>query len=331
MLVPWREDRAGFLMNGASPSAMIVREPGGAHMAVYGPFALHSAFQPIFRRAGGETLRLEALEGLIRPIRADIPVSPFGFFAAVEPRDKAPIDAVCRRLHLRNLAIMGRRQAALFLNFDPSLFADVEGMRREAFEVAQLAAETNLPPARVVCEITENSAPDRRALLAVVEAFREHGFRVAVDDYGAEESDIERVSLLKPDIVKFDREWLLRYMEHGPGIDLLRDTIERFQENGITTLFEGLEHDWHVDLSLDLGVDLLQGYALARPEMLPTRFNEMFPEEAAPPKPPARLPLRDEGAAERAPVGEGSPTASRSMALRQGRPQARPVFGRRGR
>jgi EAL domain-containing protein (putative c-di-GMP-specific phosphodiesterase class I) len=306
-------------------------------MAVYGPFALHSAFQPIFRRMEGGRLRLDAFEGLLRPLKNGTPSSPFAFFAAVELRDRGLIDAVCRRLHLRNLAVLARRDTALFLNFDPSLFADLDSMRREAFEVAGLAEETGLPPARIVCEITEKTAPDRRALLAVVEAFRGHGFRIAVDDYGAEDSDIERVALLKPDIVKFDREWLLRYMEHGPGVELLRDTTRRFQENGITTLFEGLEHDWHVDLSLDLGVDLLQGYALARPEMLPTRFNEMFPEEAASadPEAPARLPLasREERAAERRPaVKPQAPEHSAAMPLRQPKPQsARPVFGRRGR
>lgn len=312
---------------------MIVREPDGSHMAVYGPFALRTAFQPIFRRAEDGRLRLDAFEGLLRPVKNGTPSSPFAFFAAVEPRDTALIDSLCRRLHLRNLNVLGRRHASLFLNFDPSLFADLDAMRREALEVAELAGEINLPPARIVCEITEQKAADRQCLLAVVEAFRGHGFRVAVDDYGAEHSDIERIALLRPDIVKFDRDWLLRYMEHEPGIELLRDTTARFQQNGITTLFEGLEHDWHVDLSLDIGVDLLQGYALARPEMLPTRFNELFPEGSHPPEPPSRHVLSQPGERMGEPVRrtEPSPPSVEPAAVRQARPQARPVFGRRGR
>lgn len=293
-------------------------------VALYGPFALRSAFQPIFRQMSSGRIRLEAFEGLVRPVKGDMRVSPFGFFQAIIEEDRSLIDGLCRRLHIRNYVELARPGAALFLNFDPGLFDNAAAMAVEAVEIRRLAESSGLSPRQIVCEITEKKARDRRSLLSVTEDFRAHGFRIAVDDYGAEESDIARIELLQPDIVKFDGAWVNGYMETDAGIELLRDIVKRFRGNRITTLFEGLEHAWQVDVAHALKVDLLQGYALARPQSLPVDFNAAFPDEE--PAAPARLlPQRME--AEPAAPSVDLPS---SVSPPANVPSARKPFGRRG-
>lgn len=263
-------------------AANLLREEDGSCTAVYGPFKLRSAFQPIFRRHGADALRLHAFEGLIRASKAGSRCSPFAFFSAVPAEDRSAVDALCRELHLRNVGQLNRPDAAVFLNFDPSLFDNAAKTATEADRVEKFAYAIGLTPDRVVCEITEKSASNRAALLAVVEDLRDRGFRIAVDDYGTEDSDQERIQLLRPDIVKYDGAWVLRYMERPSGVELLRHSTTRFRDRGIVTLFEGLEQPWQVDLAQSLRVDLMQGYALARPEELPTRFNALFPPDGVP-------------------------------------------------
>jgi EAL domain-containing protein (putative c-di-GMP-specific phosphodiesterase class I) len=311
---------AGDAMFDHGYARYIIRETDG-YTAAYGPYTLESAFQPIFRSQANGTLRLEAFEGLVRPRKDVEPVSPGAFFSAVRAEDRATVDAVCRRLHMLNVALLGRRNATLFLNFDPSLFESVADTTAEAARLADLAGKIGLSLRQIVCEITEKRAASAAKLLAITEGFRACGFRIAVDDYGAEESDSSRIDLLKPDIVKFDGEWVLRYMDNPPGIELLRDTARRFRDRGITTLFEGLEHDWQVDLCQELEIDLLQGFALARPEMLPTRFNELFPENG----PPDRRTLMAEGVV---PAAAKEPPGS-AVAPALSAPARKP-FGRRG-
>ena len=65
-------------------------------------------------------------------------------------------------------------------------------------------SETGIDPHRVVCEVTEKETISQEALFALVASLRASGFRIAVDDYGAEDSDMNRVRELHPDIVKFD-------------------------------------------------------------------------------------------------------------------------------
>ena len=59
--------------------------------------------------------------------------------------------------------------------------------------------------------------------------------------------------------------------------------VRQLQDEGVQPIFERLEETWQVDLCLELGVTLLQGYALARPQIAPTTFNAEFPEMLLPP------------------------------------------------
>jgi hypothetical protein len=59
---------------------------------------------------------------------------------------------------------------------------------------------------------------------------------------------------------------------------LLKLSVQQFIERGITVLFEGLEEEHQITFCNEIGVQLMQGFALARPEIVPTTFGERFPE-----------------------------------------------------
>ena len=122
--------------------------------------------------------------------------------------------------------------------------------------------------------MTEQKSASSEALHGFVQALRAHGFRIAVDDYGAHDSDIERIRALKPDIVKFDAQWITRLMESGPGFALLHAMVATFAEQGIETVFEGIEEGWQLELAERSGASMVQGYVLARPEIAPTSFAQ---------------------------------------------------------
>ena len=108
-------------------------------------------------------------------------------------------------------------------------------------------------------------------LFEFVHALKANGFSIAVDDYGADESDIARVKALQPQIVKFDGGWLQRLMESNPGAALLKAMVKTFHDMGIKCVFEGLEETWQLEVAAQCNVDLVQGFVLARPELVPLR------------------------------------------------------------
>jgi EAL domain-containing protein (putative c-di-GMP-specific phosphodiesterase class I) len=256
-------------------AAHLIREENGTSSAVWGPFVLRSAFQPIFAFHEGR-LSIAAFEGLIRPFRDGQPVSPGAFFSALPAIDRLAVETLSRTMHLLNAGACLPRQPAIFINFDPSVFLDRAIANTALVDMKHVLCDAGVDPRRVVCEVTEQASGSPEALGAFVRILRCNGFRIAVDDYGAADSDIERIKSLKPEIVKFDAQWITRLMETGPGFGLLSAMVSMFADRGITTVFEGIEENWQVELAEKSGAALVQGFVLARPEIVPTSFGS-FP------------------------------------------------------
>ena len=294
----------------------LVREEDGSHTAAYGPFLLRSAFQPIYSQSARGTLRLEAHEALIRPSKGQDPVPPAQFFSMVDAGDRGQVEHLCRCLHVLNAARMDDGGSMLFLNFDPALFTDYAATLQEIDRFTRIVRETELSTSRIVCEIIETEANSRHLLQSLAGALREHNLKIAVDDYGAEQSDFERLVSLGPDIVKFDGLWVNRFMATSEGLALLKAMVRHFRDRGIQTLFEGLEEHWQIAACRDLGVRLMQGYALATPRIVPARTDIEQRD--------AEVPGAEAGAATNT---SGADARARSAGPAQGR---RAVFGKRG-
>lgn len=291
----------------------LVRQDG-ALCALYGSYLLQSALQPIFsERADGE-LQIAALKGLIRASVNGTPCPPADFFQQVPEDERAAVDGLCRSLHILNAGALGRRDAALIINFHAGLYMTPPAIRQEVEWLRLAAHEAGLPPARIACEIREYAHDDPDALTHFAARLQESGFSIAIDDYTGEDRDLDRLHRLKPQFVTFDTAWLHSFAENSAGLALLRVLIGQLAQRDIRAIVPGIEEPEMIDLCRDIGGPLMQGYLLARPELAPTSFNIGFPD------------LDDEPAAAPAgaPVAAGTiPAETRST---------RPVrqFGRRG-
>lgn len=303
--------------------AHIVRQADRTTQGVWGIYTLRSAFQPIFRFDAGK-LSLAAFEGLIRPFRDGEAVPPGRFFSSVPAADRLHVETLTRTLHLLNAGEFLDPGAMLFVNFDPSVFSQREIAETALREMRLTLHEAGIDPRRIVCEVTEQKSSSQQALATFVGALRDHGFRIAVDDYGVESSDMERVAALRPDIVKFDAQWIVRLMESKPGFALLSVMVKEFASRGITIVFEGIEESWQLEMAEECGAHMVQGYVLARPELAPTGFAVFREQKPEQPGPEA---TDIAGQSRREPVWDAQqdrPAAMRPRTAAAGRP-----FGRR--
>jgi EAL domain-containing protein (putative c-di-GMP-specific phosphodiesterase class I) len=252
--------------------AHIVRQDDGTSTGVWGAHTLKSAFQPIFAFEAGK-LTVAAFEGLIRPFRDGEAWTPAAFFNGIPAADRLHVETLTRTLHLLNAATCLPPESSIFVNFDPSIFTDRAVADAALRDMRLVLHEAGIDPRRVVCEVTEQKSGSEEALFDFVATLKKNGFRIAVDDYGAEDSDMNRIRDLHPDIVKFDAKWITRLMESGPGYALLTTMVSTFAEQGIRTVFEGIEDSWQLELAEKSGASMVQGYALARPELAPTTFS----------------------------------------------------------
>ncbi|MCC6205139.1 MAG: EAL domain-containing protein [Hyphomicrobiales bacterium] len=253
--------------------AHLVRLEDGLSEGIWAGHTLRSAFQPIYG-VQDERLEIVAYEGLLRAFRGEEPIPPMAFFTSIPALDRLHVETLTRTLHLLNAAVSLEDTASIFVNFNPSVFTE-PGIADIALRDMRLVLhEAGIDAGRVVCEVTEQQSASEEVLSAFVEALRGNGFRIAVDDYGAADSDIARVAALKPDIVKFDAHWMNRLMDSDPGFLLLQTMVRAFEDRGIRTVFEGIEEAWQIDMAVEAGASMLQGYALARPELAVLRQGE---------------------------------------------------------
>lgn len=133
--------------------------------------------------------------------------------------------------------------------------------------LAELAQEAGAPPSSIILEVTESSLlRDPRRAEAQLRAFREYGFRIALDDFGAGWSSLSQVHSLPLDMIKID-QGLSRALATDPGARALVGTIVALSwQLGIDCTIEGVEDEAQAATARALGVRLMQGYHFGRPK-----------------------------------------------------------------
>lgn len=215
-------------------------------------------------------------EGLIRGTADDGRlISPLVLFDAARKQDLTlELDRLCREKVLAAFRDIHRFQknSLLFLNLETSfLSAKVVG---SGYLLDQVERH-KIPPANIVIEIVESKTADTSSLLSFVRAYRECGLNIALDDVGTGHSNFERISLLRPNIIKVDRSII-----NGIAVNYFKQEIFKSLANlsksiGCLTLAEGVETQEEVLCCIEYGADLLQGYFFSRPKPFrPQAANE---------------------------------------------------------
>jgi EAL domain-containing protein (putative c-di-GMP-specific phosphodiesterase class I) len=88
---------------------------------------------------------------------------------------------------------------------------------------------------------------------------------LSVDDFGSGINDLETVELMEPDIVKLDRGLISGIDHDSEKQDNVENLVSHFHSKGMLVVAEGVEKKAEFDYLVGLGVDLYQGFYLARP------------------------------------------------------------------
>jgi EAL domain-containing protein (putative c-di-GMP-specific phosphodiesterase class I) len=253
-------------------SDAIVADEIGIEYGRYGDFILKSAYQKIFRRED-DLLRPFAVEGLIMPFFDGEPVAPEEFFEATPPEDRVFVESMCRALHLRNYDNIGEPGLVLFFNFDPRTNSDFALTVKELEFIAGRYGEIQLESHLLVCEIIETEAQDADTLVRITEEMRRHGIRLAIDDFGVGHSNLDRVKLLRPDIVKIDGAWFRQIAAVPAAAALFKSFVAGLHDLGAEVLIEGIETPEHLACAVEAGAEYLQGFFFSRPKLAGTIFD----------------------------------------------------------
>ncbi len=136
-------------------------------------------------------------------------------------------------------------------------------------KVKQALVEADLPPSRLVLEITETVLlDDTDFVLHQLHALKKLGVRIAMDDFGTGYSSLRNLRLFAFDSIKIDRSFLSdrkTLKENRPIIEAILNLGLSF---GSQVIAEGVETEEQMNYLLALGCSDLQGYLFSEPVSL---------------------------------------------------------------
>jgi EAL domain-containing protein (putative c-di-GMP-specific phosphodiesterase class I) len=235
-------------------------------------FRLGSAFQPI---VGLIHQRVVGYEALVRSAASNgAAVSPCDLFdRAAKMGELVRLDTVCQQIHLCAFAELSHARDWLFLNVRPESIVEPEF----AQTLFDRAAAHGFTPQQIVIELLETPLDKPGLLEQSIAALRARGFVIALDDFGAGHSNLDRVLDLKPDLIKLDRRLLLKATQDRAIRRVLPTLISMLHEVGTLVVAEGIETSTEASISLDSGADFGQGYFFGVPSAGATRLDHVLP------------------------------------------------------
>ncbi|WP_440873714.1 EAL domain-containing response regulator [Thalassotalea sp. PLHSN55] len=132
--------------------------------------------------------------------------------------------------------------------------------------ILHLLQEFSMPADMLCIEVTESVLADN-PIQELVNLNRLHmkGVEIALDDFGKENSTVERLQKLPLNYLKLDKSYFIDHKETIGQLSLINTSLSLASKLNIKTVAEGVENSEVMKLVTEIGCDFAQGYYIARP------------------------------------------------------------------
>ena len=218
-------------------------------------------FQPQFDAHTLEIVGLEALARWDHPTKGVL--APVAFLSIAESlKVVAQIDAI-----VLNQALLQQFRLNASGFPIPKVSVNVSAQRLMDETLFERLENLSFRPGSLSFELLESISFDGEdsELVHQIERLKALGADIEIDDFGSGHASIVTLLKLTPRRLKIDRQLVIPLLESRAQQKLVASIIEIGRSRGIEIVAEGVETMAHAHVLRDLGCDILQGYALARP------------------------------------------------------------------
>ncbi len=144
-------------------------------------------------------------------------------------------------------------------------------------KLAEICILYDIEPSDLVIEITETGGEIEDSLiLELAQNFKEMGFSVSLDDFGAGQSNLAIITSVDFDEIKIDKSIVDKIEDNEKSKILTKLTIDICDKLGkLTSVAEGIENKNQADLLNEMGCKIGQGYYFDKP-MSAEMFTEKY-------------------------------------------------------
>jgi EAL domain-containing protein (putative c-di-GMP-specific phosphodiesterase class I) len=216
------------------------------------------AFQPII---DVRTHKIFAHEALVRGPAGE---GAGSVLSVIDASNRYAFDQQCRVKAIELAASLYGEggDIGLSINFMPNAVYEPRACIRLTLAAAM---RTNFPIKNIIFEFTESEQLDTAHLFNILRTYRDMGFRTAIDDFGAGHAGLALLAEFQPDIAKLDMALIRGIDTDSARQKIVKHTVAMLNDLGVTPLCEGIETTGELEALTDLGVNLMQGYLIARP------------------------------------------------------------------
>jgi len=126
----------------------------------------------------------------------------------------------------------------------------------------------SIEASRVTFEIVESVVMDQNfeIISKQIKELKEMGFKIAIDDFGIENSNFNRLLEMNADIIKVDGSFVGEMKENEKMALIVKTIVDLAKSLNITTVAEYVKDEYTYEAVKELGIDYAQGYFIGKPE-----------------------------------------------------------------
>ena len=235
-------------------------------------FDLFPHFQPIVSVANGKIIGYEALARQLDSHHKIVSAGTLFSSPELDAKQRTELDRKVRRQALQKFAELDSN-TYLAINISAAWIDNIRQLN--ALPTLKMLDELNIDRQRIIVEITEDHA-DLTKLKEIVKRYRKQGLRVALDDFGAGASQLQRVMAIHPDIIKIDMRLFKQATKGGIASEIVNLLTRLGKRTGCQIICEGVETDEEFLFGLNCGAQFMQGYlfSAAAAEFKPPHLYE---------------------------------------------------------
>lgn len=172
------------------------------------------------------------------------------------------MECACRLLRRRMDA--GKRVVPISCNFSRIHF--VKDNFPQQFEA--IMDKYRIPKEYIEVEITETLVMEelqQHKVKETVEALRQKGIRLSIDDFGSGYSSLGVFEQIPASVIKLDRSFLLNNENRVRQVKIMKNIVNLAQDLDAQVVCEGVENDDDTELMMEIGAYVAQGYRYSKP------------------------------------------------------------------